>query len=194
MLFIKRFLNLDTFRTLLNAFVLSIIDYGLIIWGKVSVSKIKILQGKVNNVLGSFFYPQICNRFQRVNKIAHFYENKSFQLPTINYYNLYEQCNIFTIEERLLYFYGIFCFKSIRNNHIPELKESFKFSHSARSQNISILQHHSDFFEKSAIYQSALVWNRLPNEAKELGLSLSGFKGILTAWLLQRRLDDFVSN
>ena len=79
-------------------------------------------------------------------------------------------------------------------NHIPELKESFKFSHSARSQNISILQHHSDFFEKSAIYQSALVWNRLPNEAKELGLSLSGFKGILTAWLLQRRLDDFVSN
>jgi len=147
MLFIKRFLNLDTFRTLLNAFVLSIIDYGLIIWGKVSDSKIKILQGKVNNVLGSFFYPQICNRFQRVNKIAHFYEHKSFQLPTINYYNLYEQCNIFTIEERLLYFYGIFCFKSIRNNHIPELKESFKFSHSARSQNISILQHHSDFFE-----------------------------------------------
>jgi len=107
LLFIKRFLNVHTFKTLLNAFVLSIIDYGLIIWGKIPETKIKILQSKINNILE---------------------------------------------------------------------------------------QHKSDFFEKSPTYQSSLIWNRLPNEAKELDVSLSGFKKIINEWLLKRRLDVFVSD
>jgi len=193
MLFIKRFLNLQTFCTLLNSFVISLIDYGLIIWGKISDTKIKILQSKVNNLLGSFFYPQICNRYQKINRIAHSYAQKSFHIPSINYFDLYEKCNILTIKERLVYFYAIFSFKSIRFNYVPELRDSFQFSNLTRSQNILLPQHKSDCFEKSVTYQASLVWNRLPNEAKVLGLSLCGFKNILNNWLLQQRLDDFVS-
>ena len=98
-----------------------------------------------------------------------------------------------TTKERLIYFYAIFVFKSIRFSQITELRDSFKLSHSARNQIILIPQHKSDFFEKSAIYQSLLILNRLPNEAKDVELSLSSFKTILNNWLLHRRLDDFVS-
>ena len=187
LLFIKRFLNVHTFKTLLNVFVLSIIDYGLIIWGKIPETKIKILQSKINNILGSYFYPQICNRFQKINRIAHSCSHLNFTIPPINYFDLYEQCNILTVEERISYFYAIFSFKCIRYNHIPELHESF--SQSARNQNIILPQHKSDFFEKSPTYQSSLIRNWLPNEAKELDVSLSGFKKTINKWLLNRRLD-----
>ena len=116
LLFIERFLNLDTFKTLLNSFVLSIVDYGLIIWGNISDTNIRILQSKVNSLLGSYFYPQICNRFQKTNRIAHSYAQQLYKIPSINYFDLYEQCNILTTAERLTYFYAIFSFKYIRFN------------------------------------------------------------------------------
>ena len=166
----------------------------MIIWGKIPETKIKILQSKINNLLGSYFYPQICNRFQKIRRIAHSYLDENIHIPSINYFELYEKCNILTVEERIIYFYAIFAYKSIRFNHIPEIHESFTFSQSARSQKIILPQHKSDFFEKSAIYQSSLIWNRLPNEAKELGISLSNVKKIINKWLLDRRLDVFVSD
>jgi len=193
LLYIKRFLSLHTFNILLNSFVLSIIDYGFTIWGNVCKSKLHILQSKINFILGSFFHPQIINKFQKLNRISHSISKLKYRSVSLNYFDLYEKCNILTVSERLKYFYAIFVFKSLQFTHIPELTNIFKGCQSPRSHNFILPFHHTEFYTKSVVYQSMSLWNDLPCGNKDLTLSLSKFLSLLNSWLIDKRMSDFVS-
>ena len=190
---LKRYISVETFRTLLNSFVLSIIDYGLIIWGSLCASKLDKLQSKINSLLGSYFFPNLVNKFQKISKIAKSYENHHYKIPKINYLDLYEECNILTVSERFKYFCAVFCYKSTRFDWIPELTNNFRPSNSTRNNNFLIPSHNSEFFKKSSFYQSIVVWNSLSSEAKDTTLSLRQFCRILNQWIIGKRLDEFVT-
>jgi len=194
LLYIKRYLSLHTFKILLSSFVLSIIDYGFTIWGSICGSKINILQSKINFILGSFFHPQIVNKFQRLNRISHSVASLKFHSVSLNYFDMYEKCNILTVSERLKYFYAIFVFKSLQFSHVPELSEIFKGCQSSRSQNLILPSHQTKSYENSPVYQSMTLWNELPSAVKDFSLSLPKFVSFINSWLLEKRMSDFVSN
>ena len=194
LLYIKRYLSLHTFKILLSSFVLSIIDYGFTIWGNICSSKIHILQSKINSILGSFFHPQIVNKFQRLNRISHSISSLKYHSVSLNYFDMYEKCNILTVSERLKYFYAILAFKSLKFSHIPELSDIFKGCQSSRSQNFILPSHQTKFFENSSVYQSMTLWNELPSAVKDLSLSLPKFISFINSWFLEKRMSDFVSN
>jgi len=135
---IKRFVNLQTFKILVTSFVFSHIDYCLPIWGHQSETNIKLLQSRLNALLGAYFYPQIVNKFQRFNKIAHKNDRRSFKQPKIDYPELWESCNLLSVAERLKYFSSIIAFQAIRNPSITEINSLFSSGNSQRSQNITI--------------------------------------------------------
>jgi len=193
LMLLKRFINLRVFKCLVNSFIISHIDYGLTVWGSVSASHVKILQSKINNILGAFFYPQLINKYQRLSKIAHKCENEYYRSFHINYLELHETCNLLTVQERIQYFYLILAFKSTQTNSIPEVKEHFKFGQSSRNRILILPSHKTKFYEKSPIYMSMTTWNTLCSEAKEAGLSLSKFTRIINQWLISNRLEEFVS-
>ena len=193
LLSLKRLLNLNVFKILLNSFVFSIIDYALPIWGTLSKTDMGILQSKVNSLLGAFFYPSLCNNFNRYIKIALSKEGSKLKPIKINYRELWEKCNILSVCERLNYFSGVFAFKAIRLNHIPEIHDQYTFIHNTHNQTLSLPQYNTTFAQKSIFYQSALLWNTFSNDLKQTDISLQKFKGILN-WLILQRLGEFVSH
>jgi len=193
LMLIKRYLNLRTFKTLINSFVYSIFDYCFLIWGIVSQSNLTILQSKVNSLLGAFFYPQICNKYQRYNRISHNVENRSFSSPTIDYLELYEICNLLTVSERLDYFRTLFVFKSLKFAYIPEITTNFTFGNSERAQKLSIPSHKSKIFETSPFYQCILAWNKKSVAVRQTDVPLSKFLLSLNDWLINSRMSEFVS-
>jgi len=60
---IKRFINLQTFKILVNSFIYSHIDYCLPVWCNISQTHIKTLQSRINTLLASYFYPHLHNKF-----------------------------------------------------------------------------------------------------------------------------------
>ena len=193
---IKRFLNLQIFKVLINSFVMSIIDYGIIIWGNLSNTQIQILQSKVNTLLGSYFYPRIINRLQKINRTAHSYDNRIYNAPPINYIDLHEKCNLLTISEPLQYFYGVFAFKSVRLKRIPLITVNFVFSQISRNR-LLVPKHDTNFFKKlNPFYQCVLVWNDLSSKVKQIDLmdlSLPKFMDLLNRQLINKRLNEFVT-
>jgi hypothetical protein len=174
-------------------FVYSVIDYALPVWGYVSDSNISILQSKINSLLGAFFYPRICNKFQKYNKIAHANENRHHQSISLNYPELWDKCNIVSVAERLKYFCATTAFSAIRFNLVPEMSEKFVLIPSTHKETLSLPSYTTEFAKKSVFYQSALVWNDLSPDCKEIGLTLFKFKRLVNAWLLRKRNKEFVS-
>jgi exonuclease III len=191
---IKRFLSPQSFKVILNSFIMSHIDYGLIIWGNQPASLIQALQSKINTLLASFFYPQISNKFQKCLKIAYKTDKIQFKTPSINYSELYERCNILTVQERLKYFYCIFAFQHVTFNTIPELSLHFYLGQSSRQRQLCLPTHNSGFFEKSPLYQSMVFWNQLPPLTKDVDFSLPQFTRALNSCILDERLNEIVSS
>ena len=142
--------------------------------------------------MGGFFYPQICNKFKRLNRIAHHYQNEHFQNTDINYTELWEKCNLLSVSERLSYFNALTAFHAISYARIPDISELFEIGSSDRTRKVKLLSHNSEIFKKSPFYQGMVTWNSLSSEAREFGLSLGRFKKEIDMWLLNERLSEFV--
>ena len=190
---IKRYLNLRSFKTLIHSFVYSIFDYCFIIWGHVSDTNIKILQSKVNSLLGAYFYPQICNKHQKYKKISYNMAGRSVNCPSIDYIKLHELCNLLTVSERLDYFRMLFVFKALKFQRIPEITSHFTFGNSDRTRKLEIPSHKTKFFENSPFYQCILSWNDNNTSPEIRDLDNPQFVDDLNNWLIDHRMSEFVS-
>src|SRR5437016_10774476 len=85
------------FILLLNSYVLSNIDYGLSTWAVHGKSKMDSLQRKLDKLITSFFSS---NQNTKLIKKS----SRSNKLSDDKLYELYETCNIHTIEERMEYY------------------------------------------------------------------------------------------
>jgi hypothetical protein len=187
---IKRFVNERTFKILISSFVFSIVDYCLSIWGPESFSKAHFhtkLQNKINSLLGSYYFPQICNKYHKWNKIAHTNSNKNYKIPKINYPDLWEKCNLLSVAERLEYFNALFVFKSIiKIKPVPEITNHFTLLQSTRTQGL-LVPKFGKTGKKSVFYNAAITWNKIPIKVKDNEQSLKKFKTSLNKWLVDGR-------
>jgi len=180
LLHIKRYLTNHAFKILINSFVLTVIDYGFPIWGHLSQFHLKLLQTKINHLLGAFYYPRIFNKYKKTLHYA--------RPHNIDYRDLWERCNIFSITERLEYFYLIFAYKSVRNCNIREIADEFKFLSSSRTNKLLLPRHRTTLFRKSIFFQAAKNWNCLPLEAKDNDVSYGQYIKLISQWILDKRL------
>ena len=190
---IKRHINLQTFKTLVNSFIYSHIDYCLPVWGNISQTHIKTLQTRINTLLASYFYPHLHNKFQRLNKIAHASNGLQIKQMSLDYNALYEHCNLLSIQERIKYFNAVIAFKAIYSRSITEISDIFRFGTSLRTQLLILPEHESKIYENSAYSHAIKTWNSLSKAAKEPNISLDKFKSLIDKWLVDERDSDFVS-
>jgi hypothetical protein len=148
--------------------------------GHLSYFQLNILQTKINHLLGAFYYPRIFNKYKNCLHYA--------RPHNIDYRDLWERCNIFSITERLEYFYLIFAYKSIRNCRIQEIADEFNFLPSSRTNKLILPKHRTTLFRKSVFFQAGKSWNCLPLEAKAPDTSFGQFIKVISEWILDKRL------
>ncbi len=102
---IKRFLSVNVMKTMLSAYVVSIVDYALIIWG-VNSSKLVSLQRKINRFVLAYFLPSYYRKRRRKSKV-------DFTKIEVN--DLLKRINLFTISERKILAILKFVFKKRRS-------------------------------------------------------------------------------
>jgi len=118
---IRRFLNLHVFKLLINAYVFSIIDYCLIIWGQSQFSILSCIDRQVKRLLICFLYPQSSKFYSRSYWKANFDPiTKDTPAKTcfkffknIDYSNLLQKVNALGVLERVNYYACVFIYKSL---------------------------------------------------------------------------------
>ena len=152
-------MDLHTFQILINCFVYSHIEYCLPVWGFQSTHHLQRIQNKIKFLLTSYVYPGSHNRSFRRNR------NQCPCVP-IDYLQLLDRWNLITVPERLLYFYALYCFKTVTNQHIEENYSHFVFIPNSTKNNLRLVRHGTSLFVKSVFYQSSKTWNSINPELK----------------------------
>jgi hypothetical protein len=203
---LKRMLTPHMLTLLINAHINSIIDYCLPVWGPSRICDFPKIQNVTNNLLATFYFPNIVKfkkkRFWSDRSVSEFAQAKRecvLAHKNINYFNLLEKSNLFTVTERLQYYSLLNIFKIRKfGSKITELNEMYGVkesisSHVTRSsQNCNVLPHKSTLYEKSNLYYSTSLWNSIPKSLHEKNMSNLCFKSSLTDWLLNNRDNVFV--
>jgi len=118
---LRRYLNLNMFKLLINAYVFSLIDYCLIVWGQCQISCLESIQNHFHRLLVCFFYPN-SSKFYRKSYWKSHYDPLSNTTPakachnffkTVNFNSLVQKVNALDIEERVLYYSSLFVDKLV---------------------------------------------------------------------------------
>ena len=175
---LKRLINHSLFKSILHAFILSLVDYCLPIWGNMHNKFLDKMQSKINQLLLAYYEPSF---FKKHNK------------PTI-VNSLLDKVGILTVRERYKYYILDFTFKTLKfSSNVDDIKTFFEFSQSSRRQLLKTITHSSKLFEKSIVYQGIKLWNALPVELRDINLSLLSFQRYLTNYLRDSRDDIYVA-
>jgi len=108
----RRLITPHVLKLLKNAHINSVTDYCITvqIWGPSRIKDIDIIQNKINDLLGIFFYSNIRKFFSKTFWKASADSLESARrvckkaFGSIKYYDLLEKCNQFTVTERLKFF------------------------------------------------------------------------------------------
>jgi len=143
---IKRFLSPSVMKSMLSAYVVSIVDYAIIIWG-VSSSKLISLQRKINRFLLAYFLPSYFRKTRKKSK---------FNITKIDVNDLLRRIDLLTISERKILAILKFVFKKRRSLFKDYFEKSKKESESESM--------HYDFRLKcpkkpnSELYKQSIHW------------------------------------
>jgi len=200
--YLKKFLNVNMFKTLLNCMLLSTIDYAFPIWGfSMSKSKLELLQKKIEMVAKCYFFPKLSQLFIKQN-----WKNQNLQLKgklhnlrqlsnSISRYEILEKCNVLDVFERLKFQTLVELFKIMKfYNGVLALRSLYVFS-TPRSNSVlarkrlAVPSHRTSQFQCGIEYKSIVLWNSLTGEIQDTTNSLSKFKQNLTLNILRSRLD-----
>ncbi len=142
---IRRMLTSKVMKTFLSAYVVSIIDYAIVIWA-VDGKKLNFIQRKINRFLISFYHPNLLKKNIRSTKFD------------VN--DLLRKIDLFTVSERRILSYLKFVFKK----RYLKLFEGF-FVDSKRNLNkglfnrLQVVKHNSELFKQSIIWNGVNIWN-----------------------------------
>lgn len=192
---IRKYITEQMFVIIINAFVLSIIDYGLQIWGCISTTKLNALQNKINNAIKVFFYPNLSKLHSKQLWSSNDPQSNKTKANlrklnrNIDMNNLLEKCNMLSIEERYHYYMLLEVSKIMKNDFkINSLKVMF----SMQDGNNSLGQRLKTYLcsstsQKSFRYRATKAWNELPVKIRNFNISTTKFKFELTKHLLNLR-------
>jgi hypothetical protein len=202
----KRMLTPHMFTLLINVYINSVIDYCLFIWGPSRVTDFPKIQNVTNNLIAMFYFPNICKfkkkRFwadRDATELAKARKECNIAHKNINYYNLLEKCNLFTINERLQFYSLLFVFKLRKfSSKVTALNELFSPLKNTcnmitrNAKNCKKLSHTSTLYENSHFYYSSTLWNSITKELHDATIPSVCFRDAITKLLLEKRDDVFV--
>lgn len=196
---IKKFLNETVFTILLNSFVLTIIDYGLPIWGHISKDKIEKLQGKIDVLIKTFFYPQLSKLYTR-----QFWSKNNSKCSNLIKLNnkiernsMLEKCNVLSIQERYQFYLALFTYKHVKLQlGVNSVNQLFQYQtrngEIVISKRLNVPFYESNVGQNSITFRAASLWNKLPSEIRETERkSILSVKKLLNEWCMASRSDDF---
>jgi len=176
---IKRLINCSLFKSILHAFIISVIDYCLPIWGNMHDKYLDKLQSKINQLIIAFYQPSLLRKHGLNKQII------------VN--SLLDSVGILTVKERYKYHILDFTFKALKySSSVREIREFFVFSKSSRRQLLQTITHDSRSFEKSIVFQGIKLWNALPVDLRDINLTLPAFQCKLGNLLRESRDDIYV--
>jgi exonuclease III len=199
----KKYFTEKIFIIMINAFLYSVIDYGLSVWGCICNTKLQYLQNKINNFIKIFFYPKLSKLFskQMWNKnnindatIINVRNNLRKLNSKIEINDLLQKCNVLSVTERYNYYLLCNVWKVVKcNSKIKSLNEMFIFQERngvvSLSQRLNIPSMYTKLAcisKNSFQYKAIQLWNQLPQKNKEVG-SLVLFKDSICEWIMSSR-------
>jgi len=179
---IKRYLPSKTMVIMLNAYVNSVVDYGLDIWAVQTSTKLNELQEKVNRFLISYFLPGLIRRSKR-SKEAYLRVRNSLNVKL-----LWKRCNFLSIRERKDYVI-------LKNTFLDSIDNTLVFSQRSIDKNMPYMtlpKFNSELFKNSVIYKGIILWNTLPKEWLYKSMTYCKFKNLVKEWIVSKVWDVFV--
>jgi len=176
---VKRFLSSNVMVVMVNAYVHSIIDYGLDIWGVQPFDQIDQIQGKINRFLISFFLAGLVKK----SKLSYTKFKKS-----INIYSLLEKCNFLCVSERISFVILKNTFKSFK-------QKLLLFSKRTEQHNVPQLvvpSFKSQIFKQSIEYKRCNRWNSLPNHWEMSKIGFDRYKELVKEWIIAKRSNVYL--
>jgi len=171
---IKRFVPVNIMKTLINAYILSIIDFSIEIWCIIPELKLNRLQNAIDHLLLSYSSPSLFKRKKYI--CLDLRDNYVKQLRV--------KFDLLTIKERSVFVTLKNAFKLFvtkREAYFPNLTNNMTFPR------VIIDKHRTEFFKRSLLYRSKSLWNQLPREWDFYQLSYDKFKMIVREWLINNR-------
>jgi len=120
---IKRFLSKNVMVIMINAYVHSVIDYGLDIWAVQSTIQLSSIQDKIDRFLVSFFLPGLMRRTKKCYNVMR---------RRINVQDMWSKCNFTSIHERL-------DFVTIKNLFKDYCQDKLTFSQRSQIKSMPLL-------------------------------------------------------
>jgi len=160
---IKRYVPVNIMKTLINAYIMSLIDYSIEIWCIIPEFKLSRLQNAIDHLLISYSSPYLFKR----KKFIYLDLRDSFLKQ------LRVKFDLLTIKERSSLVILKTAFKLLVTNlevYFPNLTNNMMFPR------VIIDRHRTEFFKRSLLYRSKSLWNQLPREWDLYQLTYNNFK------------------
>jgi len=200
----KRKLNQKAFNQLINAYVLSNIDFCLSVWAVHTSHDYVSMQKKINRLIRIFFNPRTSKR-----KHARIFINSKYK-DIVNSYTseiteLWEYCNMHSIEERIQFYILQEVHKTmyIQSSHvlkdykIPAMDNWFLIKTQERSYRhtgvLEIKEHSSQIYKKSFVYRAINHWNKMIRDGNIFSEDFQTFKKNIALWVMKDRDMKFLA-
>jgi len=166
-----------------TSLILSLLEYCLPVWGNLSKTKAE----RINKIIIKTANCVVLNQAFRSKR-------------QVDKYSVLEKLNWLTVEERLVIYSVEFVKKNVLNPK-SSLQQCFGYfqaksndSNSTRtgrnSYDFMLPRMNTEFGKTTFYYRTIQMWNKLPNEIKEIQ-AFSGFDYKLRQNIIQKRQDDF---
>jgi hypothetical protein len=173
---IKRYLTPQVMKTMLNAYIHSVIDYGIDIWAVQPEAELQQIQRKIDRFLLEFYSPSHYKKRKKVNGIG-----------SISNYTLLDKFNFLTLVERRNYVTLKVAFNDYEND-----KLEFSDRNCRTFPLLKVVSHSSESYKKSIAFRTYKLWNSLPREWELNSLSYSKFKALIVSVLKCQRKNDYI--
>lgn len=160
----KRYINEHVLKVVINAYVHSVIDYGIEIWAVQSDAMLIDLQRKIDRFIIEFFYrKESKKKYNVTNSRCH----NEFDVNTLR-----KSCNFMTVMQRRGYVILKCAYKEMMSGNVVLSGRSDL----RKCPLMSLGNFSSQIFRKSVKYRTIMLWNKLPRDFDIKSMSYNKFK------------------
>ncbi len=192
---LKRKLTKEAFSLLLNAYVLSNIDFCLSVWAVHTGAQYTNMQTKIDNLINSYYNPKWSKRKQ-----SRLFLNSKYKDLLTHVANdtkkLWELCNVHSISERIEFYTLIELHKTMfRDSSLKLMKQWYTLKKCDRSDRyigtFDVIRHKSQAYKNSFRYRSIELWNSMIMYGGIFSEDYHEFKTNVAIWVMRSRYDEY---
>jgi hypothetical protein len=163
-------------KTMINACVHSVIDYGIDIWAVQPDAELQQIQRRIDRFLLEFYCPSHFKKRRKVYSTGHF-----------STYSILDKFNFLTVIERRNYV-------SLKVAYHDYLNKKLDFSDRdcRLFPLLKVASHSSETFKKSIAYSTSKLWNSMPRNWELKSLSYTKFKELIVSLFKCQRGNDYI--